>query len=143
MNRESRNCQAPSSQSTHSACLTTGQQGYIELISDWRPCRLAVDVGKRPIPHECRVACDPNVSESHSLYPTTPGVRWNQPSAAALCHALIACGLFTLIAWSSSMIRPPPSAACHSSRVAGQHFISRPLPHKAPKCFLPLARSPA
>src|SRR6267143_6121612 len=40
MSRESGNCQAPSSQSTHSTCLTTGQQGCIELISDWRPCRL-------------------------------------------------------------------------------------------------------
>src|SRR6266404_9733009 len=45
MSRESGNCEAPSSQGTHSACLTTGQQGGIELIPDWRPSRLAVDVG--------------------------------------------------------------------------------------------------
>jgi len=30
-------------------------------ISDWRPCRLTVDVGYRPIPHECRLTRDPDV----------------------------------------------------------------------------------
>src|ERR1700732_2330036 len=61
MSRGSGNCQTGSSQGTHAACPTTWHQGYIELISDRRPCHLAIDVGCRPIPHECCVACYPSV----------------------------------------------------------------------------------
>src|SRR6202140_3852347 len=82
-------------------------------------------------------------SESHSLYPTTPGGEMEPTQCAALCHALIDCGLFTLIVLSSSMIRPPPSAACHSS-AAQVNLSSAPPCHKKPKnFFFPLARSPA
>src|ERR1700756_497750 len=61
MSRESGNRQAGSSQGTHTTCLTTRQQSNIELVSDWRPCRLAVDGGYRPIAHKCSVAGDPSV----------------------------------------------------------------------------------
>src|SRR5216684_1290991 len=51
-------------------------------------------------------------SESHSLYLTTAGGEMESTQPAAF-----GCLPF--------------------QRVAGQHFVSRPLPHKAPKLFLP------
>src|SRR3979411_2245731 len=80
-------------------------------------------------------------SESHSLYPTTPGGEMEPTQCAALCHALIACGLFTLIVLSSSMIRPPPSAACHSSASQVNTSSAPPSPHKAQNLFFPFACS--
>src|ERR1700719_1701680 len=73
---------------------------------------------------------------SHSLYPTTLGGEIEPTQRAALCHVRIACGLFTLIVLSSSMIRPPPSAPLPFQPVACQSFGSAPLPYKAPKLFL-------
>src|SRR5580704_1972264 len=83
------------------------------------------------------------LSESHSLYPTTPGGEIVPTQCAALCHALIACGLFTLIVRSSSMICPPPSAACHSSASHVSPSSAAPCHTKPQNSFLPLARSPA
>src|SRR6266478_5458220 len=81
-------------------------------------------------------------SESHSLYPTTPGGEIEPTQCAALCHDRIACGLFTLITWSSSMMRPPPSDACHSSASQVNPSSAAPCHTKPQNCFLPLARSP-
>src|SRR3984893_14276398 len=82
-------------------------------------------------------------SESHSLYPITPGGEMEPTQCAALCHARIASGLFTLIVWFSSIIRPPPSAACHSSASQGNTSSAAPCQINPQNCFLPLARSPA
>src|ERR1700730_13273367 len=81
-------------------------------------------------------------SVSHSLYPTTLGGEIEPTQRAALCHAWIACGLFTLIVLSSSMIRPPPSEACHSSALQVKASEAAPCHTKPQDSFLPLARSP-
>src|SRR5258708_40013960 len=79
---------------------------------------------------------------SHSSYPITLGGEIEPTQCAALCHARIARGLFTLIVLSSSMMRPPPSEPCHSSAL--QVNPSPPPCHPNPqKPLLPLARSPA
>src|ERR1700739_5073994 len=83
------------------------------------------------------------LSESHSLYPTTLGGEMEPTHCAALCHALIACGLFTLMVRSGSMIRPPPSDACHSRALQVNASVAAPCHTKPQNCFLPLARSPA
>src|ERR1700751_2906201 len=82
-------------------------------------------------------------SESHSLYPTTLGGEMEPTQRAALCHALIVCGLFTLTVWSSSMIRPPPSDACHSKALQVSASTRAPCQTKPQNSLLPLARSPA
>src|SRR5260370_21354594 len=81
-------------------------------------------------------------SASHSLYPTTLGGEIEPTQRAALFHARIACGLFTLIVLPSSMMRPPPSEACHSSAL---QVKPSPAPcHTNPQNpLLPLAPSPA
>src|SRR5258708_12322542 len=80
-------------------------------------------------------------SASHSLYPTTLGGEIEPTQRAALFHARIACVLFTLIVLSSSMMRPPPSEACHSSAL---QVKPSPAPcHTNPqKSLLPLVLSP-
>src|SRR6202007_327304 len=80
-------------------------------------------------------------SESHSLYPTTPGGEMKPTQCAALRHARITCGLFTLIAWSSSMIRPPPSAACHSNALQVNPSSAAPCHQKPQNLFPPLGSS--
>src|ERR1700730_2896651 len=82
-------------------------------------------------------------SASHSLYPTTLGGEIEPTQRAALCHVRIACGLFTLLFLSSSIIRPPPSAACHSSPLQVKASVAAPCHRKPQNSFLPLARSPA
>src|ERR1700739_1493848 len=52
---------------------------------------------------------------SHSLYATTPGGEMEPTQRAALSHARMLCGLFTVTLPFSSIIVPPASDPCHSS----------------------------
>ena len=81
-------------------------------------------------------------SAFHSSYPTTLGGEMDPTQRAALCHARIAFGLFTLMVPSSSIIFPPPSAACHSSALQVNASAAAPCHTKPQNFFLPLARSP-
>src|ERR1700692_2091975 len=75
-------------------------------------------------------------SESHSLYPTTPGGEMAPTQRAALCHALHRRRIFPAIALS--FLNNPPAAVgpLPFQRIASQHLVRGPLPHKAPKLFL-------
>src|SRR3954469_12927296 len=134
MSRESGNCEAGSSQSTHAACLTPRQQGYIEVISDWRTCRLAVDVvGCRPIPHECCVASDPNVQRVPLLIFDYTG--WRDRTNPA--RRSLPCPDRVRVIHADRLVLLDDLTAAVGGlpfqRVAGQRFDSGPLPHKAPK----------
>src|SRR3974377_2211186 len=81
-------------------------------------------------------------SESNSLYATTLGGEMGPTPRAARCHAGFPGELFTVIFLSSSMIRPPPSEACHSSALQVNASAEAPC-HTYPQNFLlPLAPSP-
>src|SRR5271167_2249566 len=54
------------------------------------------------------------LAESPSRYASTLGGEIRPIQLLARSHARIAAGLFTLMVRSRSIIRPPPSAACHS-----------------------------
>src|ERR1700687_3298898 len=79
------------------------------------------------------------LSESHSLYPTTPGggdrttpVRrpWPRPDRLRIVHG------DRLVLLNDS---PATFGGLPFQRIAGQHFVSRPLPYKTPKLFLTLS----
>jgi len=142
MSRKSGNCQAPASQGTHSASVTPGSRAcrtHFGLATLPPGCRRRLTA----IPHECRVACDPTFSESHSLYPTTLGGENGanparrplpRPDRLRIIHA---DGPL-----SSSIILPPPSEACHSSALQ-VNSSSAALATQNPKLFPTFARSPA
>src|SRR5258708_12745633 len=61
---------------------------------------------------------------------------------AALSHARMLCGLFTVILSFSSSIVPPPSDTCHSSALEVRASEGAPCQTKPQKSLFPLARSP-
>src|SRR5258708_33985404 len=78
---------------------------------------------------------------SHSLNTTTPGGEMDPTQRAALSHARMLCGLFTVTLPFSSSIVPPPSDPCHSRAlqvIAPGGATSQTNPQKP---SLPLARS--
>src|SRR6201998_1531654 len=71
---------------------------------------------------------------SHSLYATTPGGEMDPTQRAALFHARMLRGLFTVILLFSSRIVPPPSETCHSNAVqvrASEGAPSQTKPQKS------------
>src|SRR5258706_6908281 len=138
MNRESGNCQADSAKGTDAARFTRGQQCHIELISDWRACRLAVYVRYWPTAHECGVACDPSVQRVPLLVSDYTGWRdrtnpARRPLPRADCAGVIHADRFVLLDDLSAAVGGLPF-----ERVAGQGFGNGALPDKAPKLFFAL-----
>src|SRR5260370_42210994 len=78
---------------------------------------------------------------SISLYSTVLGGDIQPIQRLARCHARIAAGLFTLIVPSLSIIRPPPSATCHSKALQVKDSAAAPGQTQPQKSFLPVARS--
>src|SRR6201997_191181 len=79
---------------------------------------------------------------SHSLYTTTPGGEMDPIQRAALSHARMLFGLFTVTLPVSSSIVPPPSDTCHSSALQVNASEGVPSQMKPQKSLFPLARSP-
>ena len=63
---------------------------------------------------------------SFSRYDTTLGGDIQPIQRLARCHARIAAALFTLIVPSFSIIRPPPSATCHSKALQVKDSAAAP-----------------
>src|ERR1700752_4076735 len=80
---------------------------------------------------------------SHSLYVTTPGGEMEPTQRAALSHARMVCGLFTVTLPLSSSMVPPPSDTCHSSALQVRASEGAPSQMKPQKSLFPFARSPA
>src|ERR1700741_639122 len=79
---------------------------------------------------------------SHSLYATTPGGEMEPTQRAALSHARMLCGLFTVTLPFSSSIVPPASDTCHSSALQVRASEGAPSQTNPQKSSFPLARSP-
>src|ERR1700752_2253843 len=80
---------------------------------------------------------------SHSLYVTTPGGEMEPTQCAALSHARMVRGLFTVTLPLSSSMVPPPSDTCHSSALQVRASEGAPSQMKPQKSLFPFARSPA
>src|SRR5271170_7242457 len=135
MRRESGNGQGGSPQRTHAARLPPRQQGYIELVSDWRSCRLAVEVGCRPVSHEC-CPCDPNVLSVP--LPISDDTGWRDRTDPARRPLPSADRERIIYADRLVLLDDLPAAfgGLPFQSVAGQRFGNRALPYKAPKLFL-------
>src|ERR1700739_79775 len=79
---------------------------------------------------------------SHSLYSTTPGGEMEPTQRAALSHARMLWGLFTLTLPFSSSIVPPASDTCHSSALQVRASEGAPSQTKPQKSLFPFERSP-
>src|SRR5579864_8519162 len=79
---------------------------------------------------------------SHSLCATTPGGEIEPTQRAALSHARMVRGLFTVTLPFSSRIVPPPSDTCHSSALQVRASEGAPSHTKPQKSWFPPARSP-
>src|ERR1700722_18052373 len=79
---------------------------------------------------------------SHSLNSTTPGGEMDPTQRAALSHARMLCGLFTVPLLVCSIMSPPPSDTCHSSALQVNASEGAPSQTKPQKSLFPLARSP-
>src|SRR5258708_38169576 len=79
---------------------------------------------------------------SHSLNTTTPGGEMDPTQRAALSHARMQCGLFTVTLPVSSSIVPPPCDTCHSSALQVSASECDPSQAKPQQSLFPLARSP-
>src|SRR5216683_1006524 len=79
---------------------------------------------------------------SHSLNATTPGGEIEPTQRAALSHARMLCGFFTVTLPFSSSIVPPASDTCHSSALQVRASEGAPSQTKPQKPLFPLARSP-
>src|ERR1700724_2013982 len=90
------------------------------------------------MPHECRVSGDPDVQRIPlSISNYTRGGDTSNPVRRPLPRP----DRLRIIHADRLVLLDDPSAAFGClpfESIAGQPFISRPLPHKAPKLFLPL-----
>src|ERR1700747_3272342 len=88
------------------------------------------------MPHECRITCNPDVQRiplpvsdhTWGRYGTNPVRRpLPRPDRLRIIHAD-----------RMVFLDDPPAAfgRLPLQRIASQHLVSRPLPHKAPKLFL-------
>src|SRR3984957_17580851 len=91
------------------------------------------------MPHECRIPCNPNVER---IPLSISDYTWWRDGTNPMCRPLPRPDRLRIIHADRLVLLDNPSAAVGSlpfQRVAGQHLVSRSLPHKAPKLFLTFA----